>query len=204
MNLTKLLLLEFAAAALLLTTALGVSAQSTYTGPTAERTRDESERDLEDRIAYQRMRAALEAKRVESRRDPTLAFAELQDDFTHLQIINKELVLGTNGSAAMDFNFVARSATEIHKRAERLMSNLALPDPEDLPRRPKPAEISDSKQLKSSITALGWLIYRFTKNPIFKEANVIETQPAAKARRDLEEIIEISEQIRKSSEQLNK
>jgi hypothetical protein len=33
---------------------------------------------------------------------------------------------------------------------------------------------------------MGWRIYYFAKNPIFKEANVIDKSEAAKARYDLE------------------
>ena len=177
---------------------------TTYQGPTAERARDENERDLEERIAYQRLLAAwAENRRERKKADPKLAVAQLQEDFTRLQIVNKDLVLTTSKSAAPDLKFVAKSAAEMNKRAERLMSNLALPDPPGPP-RPAPEAAADSAQLKKSITALGWLIYRFAKNPIFKEGEVIDTQSAAKARGDLEEIIALSAQLKKSSEQLDK
>ena len=51
---------------------------------------------------------------------------------------------------------------------------------------------------------MGWLIYYFTKNPIFKEASVIETSSAAKARGNLEQILELSKHIKTSSENLKK
>lgn len=191
--------LTLAASALM---AAPARAQATYNGPTAERSRDENERDLEDRIAYQRLRAALAANRRERKSEPKMAVEQLQEDFTRLQIVNKELVLTTSRSPELDLKFVSKSASEIHKRAERLMSNLALPDPEEGSKRPSPAAMTDQKQIRASITSLGWLIYRFAKNPLFKEAGVVETQSAARARRDLEEIIELSDQLKKSSDKL--
>ena len=173
-------------------------------GPTAERSRDEGERDLEERIAYQRMLAAwAERRRERKKADPKLAVEQLQEDFTHLQMVNKDLVLTTSKSPELDLKFVAKSAAEMNKRAERLMSNLALPEPPG-GARPKPEAMSDSRQVKKSITALGWLVYRFAKNPTFREAEVLDTQSAAKARRELEEIIALSAELKRSSELLAK
>ena len=48
---------------------------------------------------------------------------------------------------------------------------------------------------------LGTLVYSFIDNPFFKEISVVDAQLTVKARRDLEDIITLSEQIRKSGEQ---
>ena len=172
-------------------------------GSTAERLQGESERDLEERIANMRYLAALAEKRgTGKRRDPKLALNLLLEDFTRIQIINKDLVLTTSKSNEIDFKFVAKSAGEINKRADRMLSNLALPEAETgTPRRPL-EPISDTKQSKKAVIALGWMIYRFTKNPIFKEAKVIETAAGSKARRELEEIIELSLHLKKNAEQM--
>ena len=54
------------------------------------------------------------------------------------------------------------------------------------------------------VLKLGRLIFSFVDNPFFKEASVVDTQLTSKARRDLEDIIELSGQIRKTSEQMDK
>ena len=59
-------------------------------------------------------------------------------------------------------------------------------------------------QLKKAMLRLGKLIYSFSNNSFFKEASVVETEPATEASRELEEIIEISKQIKADSERLNK
>lgn len=174
-------------------------------GPTGDRDRNDSERDLEQRIASMRYLITLAEKRTPARKkDPKLALEELQEDFTRIQIVNKDLVLTSSRSKELDLKFVAKSAMEIHKRAERLLANLALPEPNTVTSPQTSAAILDTKQLKRSITAMGWRIYWFTKNPIFKEAQTIEASGAEKARRDLDAILEMSSAIKKSCEQIGK
>jgi hypothetical protein len=174
-------------------------------GPTGDRDRAESERDLEQRIASMRYLITLAEKRTPARKkDPKLALEELQEDFTRIQIVNKDLVLTSSRKEELSVKFVAKSATEIHKRAERLLANLALPELEPVSPPSKTQGISDPKQLKKAITSMGWRIYWFTKNPIFREAQVIEPTSAEKARRDLDAILEISSVIKKGCERLGK
>jgi hypothetical protein len=174
-------------------------------GPTKERTQNDSDRDLEERIANMRYLLALAEKRgVPRKKDPKLALEELQEDFTGLQLLNKDLVLTTVKSIELDLKFITRSAGEINRRAARLMSNLALPEPANGGSRTPLPPITDEKQTRAAITSLGSLIYFFTKNPIFKEVKVIEPQSAAKARGDLERIAELSLHLKKSAEQLRK
>src|SRR5688572_19126140 len=99
-------------------------------GPAKERSQSESERDLEERIANMRYLATLAEKRGGTRKkDPELALEELQEDFTGLQLLNKELVLTTAKSKELNLKFIIKSAGEINRRAARLMDNLALPEP---------------------------------------------------------------------------
>src|SRR5829696_2315881 len=66
-------------------------------GPSKERAQSDSDRDLEERIANMRYLATLAEKRgVARKKDPQLALEELQEDFTRLQSLNKDLVLTTS------------------------------------------------------------------------------------------------------------
>jgi hypothetical protein len=174
-------------------------------GPTADRAQSDSDRDLEQRMANMRYLISAAEKRGSVRRkDPKLALAELQEDFTQIQIVNKELVLKTDKNDRVDLKFVARSAAEIHQHAEGLIGNLALPALPAPTELQKTETISDSAQLKKAITTMGWLIYWFTKNPMFKDARVIEAVSAEKARHDLDSILTLSTQIKLASERLQK
>src|SRR5690349_19117454 len=82
--------------------------------------------ELEARISAMRYLIDQAGKRSPARKkDPELALKELQDDFTHLQLTNKELVLKTSTAKQVDLKFVERSAADINKRAERLLTNLS-------------------------------------------------------------------------------
>jgi hypothetical protein len=172
-------------------------------GPTKERAQNDADRDLEERVAYQRMLATI-AEKQRKKRDPKLALAELQEDFKSIQAANLEMVRALSKGGNLDFKFAADSASEIKKRAARLKTNLALPAPEKEVKPPAPAGDLNLDQLKRSMLNLGKLVYGFVKSPFFKELDVVNTEEAVKVRDMLDEIMELSENIKKSSENLNK
>lgn len=79
--------------------------------------------------------------------------------------------------------------------------NLALPAPTETTELFK-YSVGSPGQLKAPIIDLARLILDFSDNPYFKEAAVLETQQADKARRDLENIIALSASIRHLSRKL--
>ena len=86
--------------------------------PMAEGRSTVTDRELEERIASMRYLISLAEKGPRRRKvDPKLALEQLQEDFTRLQIVNKDLVLTTSRSDKPDFKFVAKTASEINKRA---------------------------------------------------------------------------------------
>ena len=172
-------------------------------GPTKERTMSEDERDLEERIAYQRMLATM-APKQKKKRDPKLALAELQEDFKRIQVVNLDMVRALSKGGTLDLEFVADSAAEIKKRAERLKENLALPAAEEKKEPSQPEAEMTLDQLKRSMLALGKLVYGFVKSPFFIEIDVVNEQEGLKVRRNLNEIIELSDRIKKNSKNLLK
>jgi hypothetical protein len=126
---------------------------------------------------------------------------ELQEDFTRLQVLNREFVKAIN-TPRLDYKFVAKSAGEINKRADRLKNNLDLPEQADATSAPA-ASITTELEMKKSMLRLGKLIYSFSHNPFFKEASVVN-ENAIQARRELDEIIDVSKQIKIDSEKLKK
>jgi hypothetical protein len=156
----------------------------------------ESEREL--------MLEELAAPKPLRRPRPRAPFAQLSADFTRIQVINNELAQAALRAGALDLEFVARSASDIRKLAERLKSNLALPEPEKGAERAKPEPTAEREPLRAAILALGKLIAGFAHNPAFREPSVVDVKMSAKARSDLEEIIELSGQLKKDSEKLSK
>jgi len=167
-----------------------------------QRDREADELDIQQRSFNLRMLHIM-AKQRKPRPNPQLALAQVQEDFTHIQLVNKKLGLSALGTGDLDLRFVTKAAAEINKRAERLKENLALPDPADAI-KPFKYTVENATQLKAPIIDLARLILDFTDNPYFKEAAVLETQQANKARQDLEKIIVISERVRDLSKRLNR
>jgi hypothetical protein len=163
----------------------------------AERDRAENERDLEIRVWNLRMLSEQSLKSRKKRRDVQQELAQMQEDFTRLQVVNKRLGRAAIGSSPLDLKFVSKSAGEIKKYAERLNTNLALPQSDQVIHPLAP--IATPQEIKSSILRLARVVFRFVDNPFFKEASVVDTELTTKARRDLEEIIDLSEQLKKDS-----
>jgi hypothetical protein len=86
----------------------------------AERERADNERELEIRIWNLRMLSDQSRKSRKKRRNVQQALAQMQEDFTRLQVVNRNLGRAALGSGALDLRFVAKSAGEIRKHAERL------------------------------------------------------------------------------------
>jgi hypothetical protein len=139
-----------------------------------------------------------------ARRQQRLSYEQLSEDFKRIQLVNNELVAAASRADALDLKFVLRSAGEVRKLAARLKENLMLPEPSKGSRRLQAEVGLEDAQLKASLLVLGKLVAGFAHNPVFKEPNVVDAQMSAKARLDLEEIIALSEQVRKSSEKLSK
>ena len=167
------------------------------------RERERRESDLRQRQFNLRM-LEKELRRPVERHEPQLALTQIREDFMRLQAINNDMAQANSQGGALDLKFIAKSAAEIKKRAGRLKYNLVLPEPEKGTKRPKVEVGAEPEQLKTSLSALGELIVGFVNNPVFKSAGVVDAELSAKARRDLEGIIELSAGIKKSSERLNK
>lgn len=158
--------------------------------------------DLRERELALRMMEH-EANRPLTRRGPQLAVMQIKSDFVRLQSVNNSLAEAALANT-LTLKFIAKSASEIKKHADRLRHNLMLPEPEKSYQKPKAEPAIEYKQLMSSLLTLNHRIVGFVKNPLFEHADVIDAQASGEARRDLDWIIELSGSIKKSSEKLSK
>lgn len=145
-------------------------------------------------------RSGERARREEEER---LAVAQIREDYVRIQLVSNELAEAVSKPGELDLKLVARSTSEIGKRAERLLSNLALPEmPADMERVKVPHE--GQAQLQPSLLMLRRLVDRFVRSPFFREVNVIDAQVSTRTRRDLEGIIELSDRLKKECERLDR
>ncbi len=182
----------------------GPSTPGTQNSRDSERHRIENERDLENRIFNLRMLSEQARQPGPKRPSVKQALAQMQKDFMQIQILNRDLGRAAIGSNTLDLKFVVKSVSEIKQRAERLNANLALPEPQKPEEKPNLGNAARPEQVKLSILRLVKVVFSFVDNPFFKEINVVDTQQTTKARRDLEEIIELSEQLKKDCEKFDK
>jgi hypothetical protein len=138
------------------------------------------------------------------KRDPNEVMAEVNDDLRQLNQLNDAIAMHTaTPNQAFNYDSVVGKAAEIKKRSIRLRTDLALPKSDGKEKLP---DFKDAEQgeLKPSLSQLNQLLDSFLHNPIFGDTGEIDMHLAAKARRDLESIIILSEKVRKNAEKQSK
>ena len=163
----------------------------------------ERERQLRDReLALRNLER--ERNRGTTDQQLRLPYEQINKDFKRMQIVNNDMMRAAHGSRALDYRSVSEATAEIKRCASRLKSNLVLPDIDKDEKRQKGRDATEAAQLIQALAALDQLIMSFVTNPVFKNAGVVDHQLSTKARRDLEDIIELSDRIKKNAEKLDK
>lgn len=133
------------------------------------------------------------------------ALAQMNEDFDRIQKVDRNVLSAISTSDVPDYKRISLGLAEIRKRAIRLRSNLVLPTSSKDEKAQKKRDAMDTSQLQPSLLVLNDLITSFVSNPIFTSRDTnVDSPQVARARRDLDGIIEFSEKIRKSAETLNK
>ena len=109
-------------------------------------------------------------------------------------------------AALPDYARIAETTAEVKRRARRLRDNLRLAEVEDKdePNESRSKKTVEPGKTKANLLALDDSIMSFIKNPIFQSPQVFNLAQATKARHDLDEIIQLSELIKKDAERLSK
>lgn len=206
----RILMLSVATFALATLFAATAPGQQSRRGNPAEVERLERERrDREMREADLRERQFLLRTMEPDRRPatppaPRLAVAQIREDFVRLQVLNNDLAKVVSRGGALDLKFVSKSAAEMRKLAGRLKENLFLPSPEDNAGDPEAKAATPPEQLGPALTALDALVLRFADGMASKGVFRLDAQSSARARGELEEIVELSGWVKKTSEKLER
>ena len=148
-------------------------------------------------------RHELEAEKAK-KRDPKETLAEVNEDLIRLNALNE--IFGATLTATntpIDYIGTTERAGEVKARSTRLKTNLALPLDEKAEKHDLLKGV-DMTTLPPILTVLNKLLTSFTHNPIFSDTGGLDMQLASKARQDLDDIIVVSEKVRKTSEKLAK
>ena len=190
--------LAAAAFALMLCTPGALRAQATRAEREARRNemqmRQWALRDLE----------RLKNERPGRKRDARPAYADVEQDFEQLQLVNYSLAGAAAEGVALDYELIRKQAAEVSKRASRLKGYLSLPEVEGQKAQGNTADVQTPEGLRSAVASLDALVNSFAWNPVFRQPNVVDLEQSSKASRDLAGIIVLSEQIRKVAAELFK
>lgn len=183
---------------ILFTSALTASAQTQLE---QDRARMRAERDLEWR--EWQLRTAGKIKKVDVNVEPPrVILGKVKEDYEGLQAANNDILKMLAAKKGLDSEVIFESATQIRKRSARLKSYLVtLQLVEDDERRRRNLDYIESEQMTASLLALDTLIMRLVASPVFKEfGKVVDLDNSTRTRKDLDEIIDLSERIKKSIE----
>jgi len=167
------------------------------TRPTPKAAVLESQRQERDNLL---LRKTITGNENDSTRAATLK--QINDDFKELQLLNNKLVQTIN-EPQPDYKIIERTAADLAGRASRLKQNLSLPKGETGSTEKRNVNrFEDEAGIKAGIKLIDERIVRFTTNPLFKAANVVDVDLGKKASRDLDALIELSKQLRKAVSKL--
>lgn len=128
----------------------------------------------------------------------------VKQDFKRIQIIRNKMVDNLVANKPLDYKLISEQAEEINKRSHQLKSFLMPPAPDEKVKEQKTEVEYSAKEMKGALIKLCNTIFNFTENPVLKTPDVVDVQQSAKAGRDLLSIIELSGNIKRSAEKLNK
>lgn len=173
------------------------TAQGGFPGPSQrERNRAMDEHDR----AINRMKN--DAKAVNERRRNL--FPQINEDFQRIQIIHNEMVRMLQSDKGFDYNRLADLSDDLKKRTARLRTNLALSEPEKTEAQPTHTDAIDDSHMKKNIVELHDLVVSFVASPIFKNLGVVDSKVIDAAQQNLDDLIHISEEIKKEAKILGK
>ena len=186
--------------------------QTTPGGPPPPGNRDPfgEARERQQREAQLRSAEMVGAAKTTDRRASEAAAEKLREDFRNIQILRNKLVRHLQSDKSLDYKFIANGTGEINKRATRLQTHLLRAAPEDgkterekREQEQQQVELGDA-QMSDALVKMCKRIDSFTESPVFKVLDVIDLKQSDKAGRDLRDIIQLSSDIKRAAERLNK
>jgi len=132
---------------------------------------------------------------------------QMNEDFQQIQTEDAEINTVFGSANPPDYKKINDAAADIKVRATRLKNLLVLPPSGKEDKRKKERE--SESDLKGTLPTLAEAVKSFVSNPIFHQQAGQAGQPVdyrdlSKARRDLDDIIELSSRVAKTAQNLNK
>jgi hypothetical protein len=132
------------------------------------------------------------------------ALVQMNEDFERIQSVDKDILSAVSTNGTPDYKRISDGLADIKKRAIRIRNYMVLPPTAKDEKAQKRRDELDTGQVRPALITLNDLITSFVTNPLFRRDTDVDYTLVARARRDLDGIIDFSEKIRKSAEKLNK
>ena len=131
-------------------------------------------------------------------------FPQINEDYQRIQVIHNEIVRMLQPDKRLDYDRLVDLTGDMKKRSARLRENLALPEGEQTEAQSTHSEPIDEARIKKSIGELHDVVVSFIGSPLFKNLGVVDAKVVDGARKDLDNIISISDEIKKEAKSLRK
>ncbi|HEU4431975.1 MAG TPA: hypothetical protein VFR51_01175 [Pyrinomonadaceae bacterium] len=168
-----------------------------HTNAARKRMQDESAREWQ-------LRNFGNPELTKDRRRLEALMAQTEEDFNHMLALHNEIARALAATKPLDYRFVSETTAEIRKRARSIQSNLMLSPPAE---EMKPVEIPEKTsepEMKDGLVALCKHIRSFVTNPVIEQANLIDAEKLAAAKRDLETVIQLSAALKRDADHLKR
>lgn len=192
--------------ALLLTVAAPALAQRSTPGPPAiDKTTNRARQRQQDEASREwQLRNFGNPAVTKDRRRLKALMAQTEEDFNTLLTLHNEIVRTLSATKPLDYQFVSEATGEIRKRASSIQSNLVLSLPEN---EIKPADLpaqTSEQEMKDSLVKLCKQIRSFVTNPVIEQPNMIDAEKLETAKRDLENVIQLSGHLKREADSVGK
>lgn len=192
-----------ASALVLGVTASTVPAQAGRVSPPAIKDPKSDTRERQDREATLRSAETGVAVEKTDTRRINAAIEQIKEDFRRIQIVRNEIVRNILSNKPFDYRLVSEEAGDVRKRADRLKS-LVAPAGEEAEKSQKNEVDFNDQEMKSVLVRLCKLIDSFVENPVLKNPGTIDAQQSKKVTGDLLSIIDLSGNIKRNADRLDK
>lgn len=182
----------------LATPMLAQSPRPSESDPARARFEDTSRREMQLRSMGNTTKKTTDPKELEA------IVAQVKQDFERILTLHNEIVRAISADKVLDQDFVSSATAEIKKRASRLQTTLALDQPAAGEQNQQKLKKPDDTQLKDALIMLCKQIKSFVQNPVIETPGTVDIQQLARARRDLQDVIQLGDSINKSAERLKK
>jgi hypothetical protein len=129
---------------------------------------------------------------------------QVRADFKELQELNNKMMATAWEQQAVDYSVLSDMLSRMKGKANRLKTNLHLPATGELNKATAAGSLPGAKEFCGALLILDQTILRFVKNPLFQTRNTLDVDQAARARQDLEDIISLTTDLKKTASTLSK